>query len=99
MHDRFVDRDMFMRFLGGGIGHKAPRGHDTAEDAHNDVEGECGDDNPSSGPEADRIMAEVSDEEEDDQQEHVDEEDDEERLDDEDDYSYRDRAPDPVGLI
>ena len=23
---RFVDRDMFMRYLGGGIGHKALRG-------------------------------------------------------------------------
>jgi hypothetical protein len=30
---RFIDRDMFMRYLGGGIGHLALRGHVKIEDA------------------------------------------------------------------
>ena len=45
---RFVDRDMFMRHLGGGIGHTTDVGRNHSQDIAGDGDGEVGMDDEQS---------------------------------------------------
>jgi hypothetical protein len=94
----FVDRDMLMRYIGGGVGHDADGGREPAPELstgdrinsgeEDEVEGGAANDAHTSGSPVDEDMEEDEEEEEEEDEEEVEEE--EEVEDDEDDASSDD---------
>jgi hypothetical protein len=93
---RFVDRDMFMRFLGMGIGHQDGSANasisddmDCDPDACEESE-EDGDDEIRQGPNVDVGEREDEEDTEDEEEDEEDEEEDQDDQDSEDDNGYDD---------